>query len=103
MISLLASHNLKAALSLTAVVLAQAATRFSDATGIGTAILLTVTGIVLHWNQPHHRMSMEERIKDGKLTDDEARRRIRIYSWCASIPMVTGILLLLVVMYDLTR
>lgn len=103
MISLLAGKNLKTAVPLASVMLAQAAPRYFDEAGIGAAILLTLTGMALHWHLPRHRMSMEERMKDGKLTEEEARRQIRFYSWCAPIATVVGVVVLVAVLVDLTR
>lgn len=102
MIQILASKNLKAAWPLTSAVLAQVTPRYFDEIGIGAAILLTLTGMVLHWHLPRHRMSTEEQMKDGKITDEEARRQIRFYSWCAPIATVSGIVVLVAVLFDMT-
>ncbi len=104
MIRLLVSQSLglKAALPLTSAVLAQVTTRYFDEAGIGAAILLTLTGMVLHWHLPRHRMSTEEHMKDGKLTEVEARRQIRFYSWCAPIATVAGVVVLIAVLIDMT-
>jgi hypothetical protein len=48
-------------------------------------------------------MSTEERMKDGKMSEDEARRQIKFYSWCAPIATVVGVVVLMAVMFDLTR
>ena len=103
MIRLLIGHNLKAAVPLAAVVLAQATTSVVDEAGVGAAILLTMIGMVLHWRAPRLRMSLEEHMKDGKVTDKEAQRRIRFFHWCESVATVAGIVVLLAVMFDLTR
>jgi hypothetical protein len=103
MIHLLVGQSLKAAVPLTAILLAQATARFFDEAGIGAAILLTMIGVVLHWHLPQHRTSLEERMKDNKLTDEEARRQLRFYSWCASVATVLGVVVLIAVLFDLTR
>ena len=103
MIRLLASYQVKIAGPLSSVVLAQETTRYFDEAGIGAAILLTVTGMILHWHLPWPRMSTDEQMKDGKLTVEEARRQIRFYSWCAPIATVAGILVLEAVLLDLMR
>ena len=103
MIRLLATKNLKSAVPLSSVVLAQATPRYFDELGIGAAILLTMTGMALHWHLPRHRMSMEERMKDGKMSEEEARRQIRFYAWCAPIATVVGVVVLVAVLLDLTR
>ena len=53
------------------------------------AAAVTLLGVWLCWLAPHHRMSVEENAKDGRLTDDEARRKIRRISWAG--PVVTFI------------
>ena len=80
--------------------LAQALARIFNEVGIGAAIVLTVTGMALHWHLPRHRMSMEERVKDGKLTDGEARRQLRFYSWCAPIATLLGVALLVAELFN---
>ena len=102
MIRLLATPPLQTA-PLTGVILAQSTARYFDEAGIGAAIILTITGMVLHWHLPRHRMSMEERMKDGQMTEEEARRQIRFYSWCAPIATVAGVLVLIAVLIDMTR
>jgi hypothetical protein len=57
--------------------------------------VLTFVGMVLHWQLPRQRMAMEERMKDGKLTEMQARRRLKIFHWCAPVVTLTGIALLL--------
>ena len=103
MIPLLAGHGLKTAAPFIAVGLAQATVRNLDEIGVGAAILLMLTGMVLHWHAPRLRMSLEELMKDGKVTDQEAQRQIRFSHWCESIATVAGILVLLAVLFDLTR
>ena len=102
MIHPLASKTLTIALQGTSVVFAQATNRVFDEVGIGAAILLTLLGTALHWHLPRHRMSMEERMKDGKMTEDEARRQIRFYGWCAPIATVVGVVVLIAVLADMT-
>jgi len=103
MIRLFVSHSVKSTVPLAKLVLAQATPRYFDEAGIGAAILLTLTGMVLHWHLPRHRMSMEERMKDGNLSEDEARRQIRFYSWCAPIATISGVVVLIAVLVDMTR
>ncbi len=73
---------------------------FSEA-GLAAALVLTLVGVALHWNQPRHRMSLEERVKDGKVTPDEARRQILFYERFAPVATMLGILLLGVVLFEL--
>ena len=91
---------LVSAISPLRAILAQ--THIFDQAGIGAAILLTLIGMVLHWHLPRHRMSMEERMKDGKMTEEEARRQIRFYGWCAPIATVAGIVVMVAVLFDMT-
>ena len=102
MMAVLGSKTLTAALAIAGAAFAQVTPRNFDEIGIGAAILLTLTGMILHWHLPRHRMSMEERMKDGKMTDEEARRQIRFYSWCAPIATVSGVVVLLAVLFDMT-
>jgi hypothetical protein len=53
------------------------------------AAAVTLLGVWLCWLAPHHRMSVEENAKDGHLTDEEARRKIKRISWAG--PVVTFI------------
>jgi hypothetical protein len=86
---------------LLAVILPQLAVKIFDEFGIAAAILMSVIGMVLHWRMPRHRMSVEERVKDGILTQEEGRRQIRFYQWCAPISTAIGIFVLLLVLFDL--
>lgn len=60
------------------------------------AALITLAGTALCWTAPNHRMSMEERAKDGKLSETEARRRILFREWSGPAVTVIGCVLLLV-------
>jgi hypothetical protein len=74
-----------------------------DEAGIGVAVTLTLTGMALHWHLPRHRMSMEERMKDGKLTEEQAQRQLRFYGWCAPIATLLGVLVLVAVLFNLSQ
>lgn len=82
--------------------LAQAVVPLFDELGIAGAILLTVAGMLLHLYQPRHRMSMEERVKDSKMVEEEARRQIRFYQLCAPTVTLVGIALLTLAIYDMS-
>ena len=71
--------------------------------GVVVAVLITLTGIVLQLYGARHRMSVEERVKDSKMTEDEARRQIKFYSYCAPIVTLIGVTLLVVAILDLAR
>jgi hypothetical protein len=45
--------------------------------GLIAAAALTLLGVWLCWLAPHHRMSVEENAKDGRLTDEQARVKIK--------------------------
>lgn len=64
---------------------------------LGIAAVITIVGTALCWHAPHHRMSMEERAKDGRVTEEEARRRILIMRWSGPIVTVFGCGMLLFV------
>ena len=66
--------------------------------GLVIAGLLTCVGMYLHWQLPRERMSAEERMKDGVLTEAQANRRIRILSVCAPTATISGVAMLLVVL-----
>ena len=66
--------------------------------GAGGAALVTLFGVRLCWCAPRYRMSMEERAKDGALTEDEARRRIRFMAWFGPAVTIIGCLALGVIL-----
>lgn len=81
--------------------LAQATTKVFNEAGVAAAIFLTALGMILHWYQPQHRMSLEEKVKDGKITDDEARRQIMFYNRFAPVATLLGVVVLCIVLFDL--
>jgi hypothetical protein len=81
--------------------LAQLTTKVFDEAGVTAAILLTMTGVLLQWYQPRHRMALEEKVKDGKVSDDEARRQILFYSRFAPVATLLGVAVLAIVLFDL--
>lgn len=64
---------------------------------VGCAVVITLLGMRLCWGAPRYRMSIEERAKDGALTEDEARRKIKLMAWFGPTVTVIGCLLLGVV------
>jgi hypothetical protein len=78
--------------------LATFALPLKEEVGLGLAVGLTFLGMVLHWQLPRQRMSVEEHMKDGKLTEAQAQRRLRVLSICAPAATISGILLLLSVL-----
>ena len=61
---------------------------------VGCAVVITLLGVRLCWGAPRYRMSMEERAKDGALTEDEARRKIRFMAWFGPAVTILGCALL---------
>jgi len=82
-------------------VIAQTTPRVFDEMGVGAAILLTMVGMALHWRLPGLRMSVEEHVKDGDMTEAQARQRLTFYSRCAPIATLIGVGVLVAVMVDL--
>ncbi|HVS51917.1 MAG TPA: hypothetical protein VHD62_06130 [Opitutaceae bacterium] len=74
--------------------LAQFSSRWNERVGFAGAALLTIVGVALSWHLPRQRMAIEEQIKDGHLTEEQARRRLRIYHLCAPVTTIAGMALL---------
>jgi hypothetical protein len=55
------------------------------------AVMLTLSGVYLLWSGPRQRMSMEEHVKDGDLSEDVGERRLRIRVWIAALMIVAGL------------
>lgn len=64
-------------------------------------LVLTLAGMALQWNQSRHRMSLEERLKDGKVSGDQMRRRIIFYGRIAPVVTLLGSALLALFLFDL--
>ena len=69
--------------------------------GAGGAALITLLGIRLCWSSPRYRMSIEERAKDGAITEDQARRKIRFMGWFAPALTLAGCVMLGVLLSQL--
>jgi len=74
---------------------AQLAMPVNEEIGLVVAVALTFAGMILHWQLPRRRMAMEEHVKDGKLTEAEASRRLKFYSFIAPFATLAGIAMLL--------
>ncbi len=61
---------------------------------MGGSALVMLIGAWLCWGAPRYRMSLEERVKDGKMTDDLARRRILQSQWTGPVVTSIGVALL---------
>jgi hypothetical protein len=60
----------------------------------GGAVVITLLGVRLCWRAPRYRMSVEEHAKDGKLTEEQARRKIRFMDWFGPAVTIVGCALL---------
>jgi hypothetical protein len=58
---------------------------------LGGSTLLTLLGMWLCWGAPHYRMSLEERMKDGKLTEQQARWRMSQSQWLGPVVTTLGV------------
>ena len=61
---------------------------------MGGAATVMLIGAWLCWGAPRYRMTLEERVKDGKMTDDAARRRILQSQWTGPVVTSIGVALL---------
>ena len=61
---------------------------------MGGAAVVMLIGAWLCWGAPRYRMMIEERVKDGKLADDLARRRILQSQWFGPVVTSVGVALL---------
>ena len=63
---------------------------------IAAAALLMLWGTRLCWVAPRARMSIEEHAKDGLLSADAARRKIKTVAWRGPLVTILGAVLLAV-------
>lgn len=42
---------------------------------------VTLLGVYLCWIAPRYRMSLEEHVKDGHVSEEKARKKIRMMGW----------------------
>jgi hypothetical protein len=61
---------------------------------VGGATLVILLGMWLCWGASNYRMSIEEKVKDGKMTGNDADRRIRRSQWMGPCVTVIGVGLL---------
>ena len=71
-------------------VLAFGPTASAERAMLAVAVILTLAGMYLNWNAPRLQMSIEERAKDGRISETSARRRIQMYLWSGPIVIVSG-------------
>lgn len=77
-------------LGLDVCTLAVSLPNFNEEVGFLLGAALTVLGTMLQWQAPRQRMSAEERMKDGKLTEVQAARMIRFYKVSGPVLTVAG-------------
>jgi hypothetical protein len=65
----------------------------------GVAIAMALVGMRLCWRAPRYRMSLEERAKDGLITEDHARRKIAFMQWFGPVVALSGCALLWLVIF----
>ncbi len=58
------------------------------------AAVITLVGTRLCWSSPRRRMSIEERAKDGELTEDQARWKIQVIGCSGPAVTLLGVALL---------
>lgn len=61
---------------------------------MAAAAVVTLWGAWLCWTAPRHRMSVEERAKDGHITEDEARRRVFFRAKLGPALVIAGVAVL---------
>jgi len=65
---------------------------------LGVAAAITLWGIRLSWTASDDQMSIEESVKDGRLTDEQARRKIRQLAWFGPLVTLAGVTFLCAVL-----
>jgi hypothetical protein len=69
----------------------------SQEIALGAAAAVTLVGVWMCWGAPRYRMALEERVKDGKITADDAGRKIQRSQWIGPCVTIIGVTLLLYV------
>lgn len=65
----------------------------AEALGV-VAVVVTLVGLWLNWRRPVHEAEIEEAVKDGKLTTEQAWRRNRWVRRRAKVVVTAGVLLM---------
>lgn len=65
-----------------------------ELTLVGAGVV-TLVGVWLCWMGPRYRMTLEEQVKDGKITSDDAYRKIQVNQWLGPAVTIVGVGLLL--------
>lgn len=64
------------AMTLSTTAIAGWSLTLSQETALGVGAVITLYGVWLCWGASEYRMWVEERLKDGKMSDETARRKI---------------------------
>lgn len=64
-------------------------------------LVLLLTGALLHTYAPQHRMIIEERVRDHRMTPSEARWQLAFVRWSVPAMTVLGSLLTLLLLCSL--
>lgn len=62
--------------------------------GLAAGVILTMAGLLLQLQVAHERMSAEEAVKDGRLTEAQAIWRVRLFALGAPVFTVLGAMML---------
>jgi hypothetical protein len=66
-------------------------------------ILASVAGIWMQTRRSHFDSDAEEAVKDGKLTEADARRRMKLIGWSTTVLTLTGVACLIFAGWELFR
>ena len=66
----------------------------SQELALGFAAVVTLFGVQCCWQSTNDRMAIEERVKDGHLTEEQARRKIQQLTWSGPAIVLTGLAML---------
>ena len=80
----LPSHHLLAVLS----------AKTAEYIEVGSAAALMAVGIWLRWQATDYQMSVEDLAKDGRLSEEQARRRTQLFDWSGPACVILGVALL---------
>jgi hypothetical protein len=58
---------------------------------LGASALVTVCGMWICWGTPRYRMLLEERVKDGRISAEQARWRINQSQWVGPVVTTLGV------------
>jgi ABC-type nickel/cobalt efflux system permease component RcnA len=61
---------------------------------VGSAAALMAVGVWLRWQATDYQMSVEDLAKDGRLSEEQARRRTLLFDWSGPACVILGAALL---------